>query len=255
MGINKLLALLLIFVGVGCFINSFLTASRGVTFAGFFTLLGVFFTAWGLIKIFVPKEFIIEKFGLAVSLFRAAVIFVLVFFALIQVFIVSSGIRTNTSKADYLLILGAGVNGDTPSLVLYERLNAGLNYLKTNKVNKIIVSGGQGPGENISEAEAMKRYLISKGIDESSIIKEEKSTNTLENIKFSKIVMIEINKSNNFKTAIVTSGFHMFRAQFLAKRAGFETYSVPAPIPTWLIPTYYVRESFAVLKSLIFDRS
>lgn len=210
--------------------------------------------AWGLVKLFVPEEFVVRKFGFALKLFRAVLIAVAVVFFVIQVLIVSHGLRANTAKVDYLLVLGAGVNGDTPSLILYERLDRALKYLENNKVDKIIVSGGQGPGENITEAEAMKRYLVSKGINEASVIKEEKSKSTLENLRFSKRILDDISSSADFKTAIVTSDFHMFRAEFLAKRAGLHGYSVPAPIPVWLIPTYYVRENFAVLKSLIFDR-
>ena len=119
---------------------------------------------------------------------------------------------------------------------------------------RIIVSGGQGPGETITEAEAMKRYLVQHGISEDRIIKEDKSTNTKENLIFTRRLIREIDSKENIKITIVTSNFHMFRSRTLAKEVGFdEVQSWSAPIHPLLIPTYYVREYLAIVKGLILN--
>jgi uncharacterized SAM-binding protein YcdF (DUF218 family) len=84
-----------------------------------------------------------------------------------------------------LIVLGAGVNGTVPSLSLRERLDAAYDYLQEHPNTICVVSGGQGSGEDISEAECMYRYLVEKGIESKRIYKEDRSTSTEENMKFS----------------------------------------------------------------------
>ncbi|MGL5379525.1 YdcF family protein [Clostridium sp.] len=164
--------------------------------------------------------------------------------------------KWDTSRADYVLVLGAGINGTKISTTLKQRLDRAIKYLSINDVN-IIVSGGMGPGEDITEAEAMKSYLVSKGVNESKIIVEDKSTSTSENFKFSKDVIEKYTgedvKDLSFK--VVTSDFHAFRSSILAKRNGYENVSfyTNITIPT-LMPIMYTREFFALIKSYLFDR-
>ncbi len=89
-------------------------------------------------------------------------------------------------NADYLIILGARVKGSVPSLSLQYRIDKAAEYLSANKQTVAIVSGGKGPGEEISEAKAMQQGLIAQGIEEARIMMEDKSTTTHENIVFSK---------------------------------------------------------------------
>lgn len=164
-------------------------------------------------------------------------------------------IKVIQKKTDYLVILGAGLNGDKLSLSLLKRMEKSVEYLKLNPDSTVVVSGGQGPNETISEAEAMKRYLVSNGIKEEQIIKEDKSTNTMENLKFTKKKLDEVNKKEgNYEITIVTSGFHMFRSKILAARNGFKAHGYPSSTYAVLIPNFYIREYFAVIKSFIFDR-
>ena len=100
----------------------------------------------------------------------------------------------------------------------------------------------------------MKRFLIKHGVAEDQIIKEEKSTNTLENMKFTTEILKKLEKSENIEVTIVTNNFHMFRAKFLAKRQGLKVYGYPAPLHPMLVPTCFVREYLAVINSFIFDR-
>ncbi len=175
-------------------------------------------------------------------------------FLIIQGLIINSISSSNEDiKVDYVLVLGAGLRGEEPSLTLSRRLNKSLEYLEMNPDVKAIVSGGQGPGETITEAEAMKRFLVKNGIEEQRIIKEDKSTNTKENIMFSKDILDRIENEEIQEIIIISSEFHLFRAQFLAKRNGFISYGIPARTPNIVILNYFIREYFAVVKSFIFD--
>jgi uncharacterized SAM-binding protein YcdF (DUF218 family) len=86
------------------------------------------------------------------------------------------------------------------------------------------------------------------------IIKEEKSTNTLENMKFTTEILKGLDKRENIEVTIVTNNFHMFRAKFLAQRQGLKAYGYPSQLHPMLVPTYFVREYLAVINSFIFDR-
>lgn len=158
----------------------------------------------------MKKIFIIIKF-----LFIAGVLFGAVLGVIIGVF----GITASPEKSDCIIILGCQVRGTTLSQFLKERLNKGIELYNQGFAKYIIVSGGQGPGENITEAEAMKSYLVSKGIDDKNIIMEDKSSNTMENLKYSKLLMDE----KNLNTAIIVSNkYHLKRASIMAGRAGID---------------------------------
>jgi uncharacterized SAM-binding protein YcdF (DUF218 family) len=90
------------------------------------------------------------------------------------------------------------------------------------------------------------------GIKEERIIKEDKSTSTMENFKNTKEIVLKDN-SENIRILIVTNDFHMFRAKLLARRNGFIPYGLPSSTPWSILPNCYIREYFAVLKSLVFD--
>lgn len=179
----------------------------------------------------------------------------LVIFIIGQCFIIGYP-KWDISRADYVLVLGAGINGTKVSTTLKQRLDRAIKYLNINDVN-IIVSGGQGPGEDITEAQAMKSYLMSKGVNESKIIVEDKSTSTSENFRYSKEVIEKYTGENikDLSFKVVTSDFHAFRSSILAKRSGYENVSfyTNITIPT-LMPIMYTREFFALIKSYLFDR-
>ncbi len=147
------------------------------------------------------------------------------------------------------VVLGCRVYGERPSLSLLERLEAAYDYLVEHPEAVCIVSGGKGQGEDISEAEAMYRWLTDKGIDGARIYKEEQSTNTDENIRFSKEVIKE--NGLNEQIAIVTSEYHTYRASLLAEKYGLQYGSAPGKTAVWLFPTFYVRELYAILAEWI----
>lgn len=149
------------------------------------------------------------------------------------------------SKDATVVVLGCRVYGERASLMLRERLDAAVEYLEENPEAKCVVSGGQGPGENISEAECMYRYLINKGIDSNRIYKEDQSTSTEENLGFSMEVIMK--NELNTEVAIVSNEFHLYRAYRYARQTGLETGCIPAHTAEWLFPTYYVRELYGIV--------
>ncbi|QNU67751.1 YdcF family protein [Ruminiclostridium herbifermentans] len=175
-------------------------------------------------------------------------------FAALTIVILTSAVSQSDEKVDSVIVLGAGLKGDKPTLVLQERLNYTIEYLNKNTDAIAVVSGGQGIGEIITEAEGMKRYLIAHGISENRIIKEEKSTSTYENMIFSKKVYEETTGKELDKVMIITNDFHMFRSKHLAKRVGLEPYGISSGTPWYIYPNVLLREYLAVIKSFIFDR-
>lgn len=119
-------------------------------------------------------------------------------------------------KLDYIIVLGAGIKGEQVPPLLASRIDQGIEILKKNPKALLIMSGGQGKGEDIPEGEAMARYAINKGIDESKIIIENKSTNTKENLLFSSKLMTK----ESPRVGFVTTSYHVFRALILAKDLG-----------------------------------
>ena len=119
-------------------------------------------------------------------------------------------------RLDYIVVLGCGVIGDRVTPLLAGRIEKGLQLLNKNPSARIIMSGGQGPGENLPEGEAMAKYAIDKETAKERIIIENKSVNTMENLRFSKALM----EKEKPKIAIVTTSYHVFRALVLAKQCG-----------------------------------
>ncbi|MBC1660661.1 YdcF family protein [Listeria welshimeri] len=151
---------------------------------------------------------------------------------------------------DFLIVLGSGlIDGDRVPPLLASRLNRAIKfhekqYLKKGKRATFIVSGGQGANETISEAEAMRAYLIEKGIDENFIIMEDKSVNTLQNMKFSKEKMDAIMPTYN--SLFATNNFHLFRAGIYARKAGLKSQGIGAKTALYYMPNALIREFIAI---------
>lgn len=157
---------------------------------------------------------------------------------------------------DAVIVLGAGVNGETPSAALWSRIQAAEIYLEGHPEVPVVLSGGKGGGENISEAEAMRRALWSEdGAENQRFILEDRSTSTAENFRFSKALLAENGVDTETAViAVVTNDFHCFRSHMIAQRQGLRTVDVPAELPWWwLTANYYLREAFAVVKTALLD--
>jgi len=184
------------------------------------------------------------------KLFIVIIIATGVLFLIVESTILVNGFKTDSDhKADYIIVLGAGVRGETPSLTLSKRLEKAYEYLYKNHEVVAILSGGQGSGENITEAEAMRRYLIGKGISKERLLLENQSTSTEENIINSFEIINKYNK--DAKVIIITSRFHILRSKMLAKDNGKKVEGIGANTMEFLIPNYYLREFFAVIKEII----
>lgn len=147
------------------------------------------------------------------------------------------------------VVLGCSVKGERPSTILKERMDAAYEYLTDNPGAVCVLSGGQGPGEDISEAECMYRYLTGKGIAPERLFKEDASTTTEENLKYSMALLKEQGIEGDI--TIVTSEFHEYRAGKVAERLGITSYSTPSHTFFLYLPTYYVRELYGILYYMI----
>lgn len=218
-------------------------------------ILGLIMLFWALTSSYIRDCFLKSHFTRIRRLLHLGIVVLIATFVLIESLLLYNTKDPMPSKVDYLIILGAGLNGDQLSWTLWERVDKGLRILQDNQGMKVVVSGGQGPGEWITEAEAMQRYLVNQGIANERILKEEKSTSTMENFSYSRALLEQQpNFDPSMPVLIITNDFHMFRSKLLAQRNGLNPVGVPSPTPWYLRPNVYLREYFAVVKSLVFDR-
>ncbi len=151
---------------------------------------------------------------------------------------------------DFLIVLGCGIKKDgTPTPLLRGRLDLALSFYErqireTGKVPRFVVSGGQGPDEVQSEAASMRDYLIEKGIPEDRILVEDKSTDTAENMCFSKKI---IEEAGGGEVAFFTTNYHVFRAGLKARRVKMRAVGMGAPTKWYFWPNAAVREFVGLL--------
>lgn len=204
-----------------------------------------------------------------------------IFFAAIEWLIISDMVKEPDNNCEYIIVLGCQVRGTRITKSLRKRLDKTIEYMhevqaddmtgksginnedsifnnennkaekegnKITKNIKIIVSGGQGNGEDISEAQAMYDYLVQNGIPADIIIKEDKSTNTEENFRFSEKFI----EDKSAKIGIVTNNFHIYRAKKLAHAKGLDNITgIPASSDNVLFINYMVRESIGIVKDYL----
>ncbi len=190
------------------------------------------------------------------GLWRAVVVLMcigILYFIAVEVPIVKNSRTDKDAGRDYLVVLGAGVRGDVPSRALLYRLQATEKYLRQYPDSVAIVSGGQGEGENITEAKCMSDWLVEKGISPERIIMEDKATSTNENLQYSFDIIRGLGEDPNGNTAIVSSSYHLYRAKTMAKKQGVTAAGVSA-YPGWalLSANYYIREAFGVTYLWVF---
>ena len=252
-------SVLLILAGIACLLYGtmvMLLRSGSLFFAvwfalgGFLVLLGVLtrIRFWDALPRFVK------------AVFACVVIVGLLIFGICEAMVLS-GFRTSAPPgADYLIVLGAQVRPDGPSRVLRYRLDAAADYLRQNGKTRCIVTGGRGSNEPVSEGEGMKQYLVSVGIDESRIIVEDRAANTIQNIQFSKALILKdgaaVGSSGDSEVsvpvAIVTNNFHVKRSLLLAIKQGFTNVSaVSAPSDPLFLLNNMFREFFGLVKDCL----
>lgn len=161
-----------------------------------------------------------------------------------------------TGREQAIVVLGAGLRGDQPSRILRCRLDRAYRYWQENPGLLIVTTGGQGLGETIPEGEAEKRYLLSLGVPEESILAETDSTSTEENFAFAKTLLEERGFDLSEGIVVVTNTFHCYRGRQYAAMAGFQkvaSLAAPTP-PTARIPCY-LREAAALVYYWLFRSS
>ncbi len=213
-------------------------------------LAGLFFTVWGA---FYDKIMCATRKGVLLWLRRLVVLLICAETALIG-FVFSYGQHDNADYSeDAVIVLGAGLRGDRITIPLKLRLDEAVKYHQQNPYAVIVVSGGQGFQETVSEASAMKKYLVENGVNADKILTEEMATSTSENMRFSKEILDET-FGTSYKTVIITNNFHIYRSAALAKKEGLRNVRhIHAGLQTYNILPCGMRESLAVLKMWVFD--
>ena len=214
------------------------------SFLYFWVLLGVFGISYAVLhRIILQHGTVLWRRAEQVVMGIAAVCLVILMG--IVGLLVSEGNEKPSDNADYVIVLGAHVFGERMSANLRYRVEAACEYLKENPDTKAVLSGGQGQGEDITEAEAMRRYLIQEGIEAERLLIEGNSVNTEENIRNSAKLIGDKSK----KVVIVSNGFHIYRAKGIAKKQEYKhVEGLGCKIHPYSIPNSYVREAFAVIK-------
>ncbi len=231
---------LLYCLGIGLFVG----------FGSYFFLIwgaiGIFCAAWAWV---LTHRTVKEKIPRWLRIiFRSLVTAGVLLLLILEGMIFSRFCATADAGADYVIILGAQWKSTGPSYVLQKRLDKAIEYLNTNPETKVIVSGGQGYNEPVSEAEGMREYLMDAGIDHDRILMEDASTNTTQNLIFSGNLL---DKSKN-RVVIVTNNFHMYRALAIAEKQGYQhVEGLSAGTYPATVPNNLLREAFGVIKDFM----
>lgn len=214
------------------------------SFTFFWLLLGILLVVLGFVHQWMKNKNL-NWYPYAAHIFYGVLLCVLAFFLVTLGVVIKDGVKKADRNADYLIVLGAHVYGERMSSNLKYRIELAKEYLEENPETKVIVSGGQGHGEKISEAEAMYRYLIKNGIAKERIQKEEASVNTEENIKNS----IKTGALEKKTVIIVSNDFHVHRAVGIAKKLGLTgVQGLGSKTHPYTSVNCYTREVFAVIK-------
>lgn len=255
--IKRLFAGILIIVGILLIQNTFQVyryftdLNVGVILPA---VIGVFCWLYAF-KLVFAKGPVIKNKRLRIIVVSVVIAF-LTFFAAVEALIYIDPIihsSAHAGKVDYVIVLGCGIWPDgRPTASLIFRLDKAVSFYRGNPHVNIIVSGGQGFNEPFPEAVAMEEYLVKAGVPKEKIIREDKSTSTKENFKFSRR-LINIPEGEKIKIVFITNDFHVFRSRILAARFGFDAYAISAPTPEIVKFNSYLREFFAFVKSMLVD--
>ena len=179
-----------------------------------------------------------------------------VYLALIAFVSVSGYMNPPTGDERVIIVLGAGLHKDKPSKLLKCRLNKAYDYAAAHPDTLVITSGGQGRDEWCPEGDAMRDYLIAKGLEPARVVSEGRSTSTEENFAFSLDILKERGYSADTPIVYVSNAFHCYRAGRYAARAGFTTVAaLPAHTPWRSVLPCYLREALALAYYWVFKTS
>ena len=157
------------------------------------------------------------------------------------------------TSADYVIVMGAGVNGYEPSLTLLNRLKTAYDWLSENPDSTAILSGCRGQGEYVTEAQCMYDWLTERGIDPARLIKEERAVNSYENIAFSLELLAENGGDPSGTVAVISNEYHLCRIRMIGEELGCAPVCEGARTPyVSLFLNYAIREAFALWEIWVF---
>ena len=241
------ISIILTIIGIFCILYGITVklAGSGTMFFAVWLVMGCIL----LVSAYLVKHRVFSHIPKPLAAVLSGIVFVwLLSVCICEAFIIQGFSYKSQDHLDALIVLGAQVRADGPSSVLAYRLNVAANYLTEHPDCRCIVSGGRGYNEPTTEAEAMKVYLMERGIDEKRILVEDQSENTVQNIRFSK----ELLESPDAAVGIVTNNFHMTRALAIAKKQGLtNAHGMPAPSdPVFLVNNMF-REYLGMMKDYL----
>ena len=156
-----------------------------------------------------------------------------------------------SADRDFIIILGCLFRKDgTLTPLLRGRVDRALDFWRdqqaqTGKSAVLVPSGGQGPAEVMPEAEAMRRYLLAQGVTEGMIMAEDRSTNTFQNMAYSKALIDAAHPGA--RVAFATTNYHVFRSGVWARLAGLEAEGMGSRTRWWYWPNAFMRECAGLL--------
>ena len=173
-------------------------------------------------------------------------VYVFYFILIYALIIMAARYDFKADGADYLIVLGCRLNDDRESFTMINRVNRAARYLDKNPECKVIVSGGIAGNNTVSEASVMRMLLLERNVDVDQIIMEDKSTNTMEKMKFSK-QFIDTDK----KIVVCSSDYHICRAKLLAHKYGYKVNDIFAPSMIVELLIHLPLEEYFIIRDLI----
>ena len=232
-----------IFAAAGVFLSDFI---HGHKFLGLccFCLAGLLI-CYFLIGILTRHHIVTGK--VLRTILSCLLCFGILIFLGTEIIILNASKGSPETDCPYIVVLGAKVNGTSPSLSLSDRIRAAENYLKAHPDTIAVLSGGQGPDEGIPEAECMFNELTKRGIAPERLWLEPRSTSTWENLNFSLDIIEEKTGIRPDSIGLLSSEYHLFRAGLFAKDCGVEAIGIPAAT-SWpsIRLNYFLREAAGV---------
>lgn len=200
-----------------------------------------------VVYVLTLSDFIhIGKANLWVMLLAVTVFY---FSSLVLSFVIYSlfiQIMPHRMNFNYIVIHGCGLaGGEKLTKLLSDRVDKAIELYRKCRVKPVIIpSGGRGDDEKLSEAQAMKNYLLAHGIPEEHIVLEDRSATTRENLRFSRDIID--GRDGPRKTALVSSNYHIYRCLRLAREVGLKCVGVGAHVAPYYWPSALIREFIAV---------
>ncbi len=173
-------------------------------------------------------------------------------FSITEAMVIKASVGDLQGDCEYVVVLGARVNGTSPSVSLTDRIEAAYEYLTEHPSVIAVLSGGQGEDEEIAESHCMYQELVARGIDPDRLWQENQSTSTWENLKFSLNLIEEKTGKRPEKIGLLSSEYHLFRAGLFARDCGVEAVGIPAKT-SWVSIriNYFLREAAGVWHYLL----